>query len=97
MALGRDQVLHVAALARLELDADEIERLIRDLGRILEYVEQLRDLDTEGVPPAAESSTASAPLRSDVLEPGIPHDVALGEAPRTAAGGFAVPAFVEES
>jgi aspartyl-tRNA(Asn)/glutamyl-tRNA(Gln) amidotransferase subunit C len=97
MAIGRDQVLHVAALARLELDAVETERLIHDLGRILEYVEQLRELDTDGVPAATDLSTSVAPLRDDALAPGVAHDVALGEAPRTAGGGFAVPAFVEDS
>jgi aspartyl-tRNA(Asn)/glutamyl-tRNA(Gln) amidotransferase subunit C len=97
MRIGRDDVLHASALARLELDDDETERLIRDLGRILEYVEQLSELDTEGVAPTAHVSNVAVALREDRLVAGVEHDVALAEAPRTAAGGFAVPAFVDES
>ncbi len=97
MRIGRDEVLHVAALARLELDEPETERLIRDLGRILDYVERLSELDTEAIAPARTISATAAPLRKDELGSGVAHDVALAEAPRTASGGFAVPGFVEES
>jgi aspartyl-tRNA(Asn)/glutamyl-tRNA(Gln) amidotransferase subunit C len=96
MAIGRDDVKQIAALARLELADGEIERLQRDLGRILEYVELLSELDTDAVEPTAQVSVERAPLRDDRVVPGVSHDQALAEAPRTSAGGFAVPAIMED-
>jgi len=97
MAISREDVLHVARLARLELDEPEVERMIGDLGKILEYVATLSELDTSAVPPTGHVVVGSAPLREDQVEPGLPSDTALGEAPRRAGSGFAVPAFVDES
>ncbi|HLV66995.1 MAG TPA: Asp-tRNA(Asn)/Glu-tRNA(Gln) amidotransferase subunit GatC [Polyangiaceae bacterium] len=96
MAITRETVLHVARLARLELAEDEVAPLMRDLGRILEYVETLRELDTTDVPETAQVTGAAAPLRPDAVAPSLPTELALREAPRHAGGGFAVPAFVEE-
>jgi aspartyl-tRNA(Asn)/glutamyl-tRNA(Gln) amidotransferase subunit C len=96
MPIGRDEVRQIAALARLELSDPEIERLQRDLAQILEYVELLSELDTSAVEPSAYGRVERAPLRDDRVCPGVSHEQALAEAPRTAAGGFAVPAFVEE-
>lgn len=96
MAIDRRDVEHIAALARLKLDQDETERLLTDLGRILKYVEQLSELDTETVEPTTQISAEHAPLRDDQTKPSLSRDVALAEAPRSAAGGFAVPAFVED-
>jgi aspartyl-tRNA(Asn)/glutamyl-tRNA(Gln) amidotransferase subunit C len=96
MAITRDTVLHVARLARLELDPNEIEPLKRDLGSFLEYVETLNELDTSNVPETAQVAVVEAPLRADELRAGVDTEVALAEAPRRAGGGFAVPAFVDE-
>jgi aspartyl-tRNA(Asn)/glutamyl-tRNA(Gln) amidotransferase subunit C len=95
MAITRDNVLHVAKLARLQLAESEIDKMQRDLDGILKYVDQLSELDTTNVP-ATTQMVAAAPFRSDVLVPSLPHDLALSQAPRSSADGFAVPAFVDE-
>lgn len=96
MAITRETVLHVAKLARLELGDSEIDRMQKDLGNILEYVKSLAELDTSSVAETAQVAVLGAPLRPDAVEPSLPNEVALREAPRSASGGFAVPAFVEE-
>jgi aspartyl-tRNA(Asn)/glutamyl-tRNA(Gln) amidotransferase subunit C len=96
MAITRETVLHVAKLARLELEDSEIDRMQKDLGNILEYVNSLAELDTDAVAETTQVAVLGAPLRPDVVEPSLSNEVALREAPRTAGGGFAVPAFVDE-
>jgi aspartyl-tRNA(Asn)/glutamyl-tRNA(Gln) amidotransferase subunit C len=96
MPIGRDEVKQIAVLARLELTEPEIAGMQRDLGRILEYIALLSELDTDAVEPTAQVSVDRAPLRDDLVVPGVSHAQALAEAPKIAAGGFAVPAFVEE-
>jgi aspartyl-tRNA(Asn)/glutamyl-tRNA(Gln) amidotransferase subunit C len=96
MAITRENVLHVAKLARLELTEAEIDRMQRDLTGILEYVDQLSELDTKDVPPTTQVAVAAAPFRGDEPRPSIPHDLALSQAPRSSSDGFAVPAFVDE-
>ncbi len=96
MAITRETVLHVAKLARLELEDSEIDRMQKDLGNILEYVNSLAELDTEAVAETTQFAVLGAPLRQDVVAPSLSNEVALREAPRTAGGGFAVPAFVDE-
>jgi aspartyl-tRNA(Asn)/glutamyl-tRNA(Gln) amidotransferase subunit C len=96
MAITRETVLHVARLARLELADDEVSRMQRDLANILGHVELLANLATEGVPETAHIAAERAPLRADATVVGLDQDAALGEAPRKAAGSFAVPGFVDE-
>jgi aspartyl-tRNA(Asn)/glutamyl-tRNA(Gln) amidotransferase subunit C len=96
MAITRETVLHVARLARLELEDDEVLRLQSDLGKILGYVEQLNELSTEGVPATAHVAAERAPLREDTRVPGLDQERALAEAPRQGGGAFAVPGFVDE-
>lgn len=96
MAITRDNVLHVAKLSRLELTETEIDRMQRDLTRILDYVNQLEELDTTDVEATTQVAVAAAPLRGDVVVPSLPHDLALSQAPRSSSDGFAVPAFVDE-
>jgi len=96
MAITRDDVLHVAKLAKLELSEAEVERMVRDLGTILEHVAELSTVDTKGVPPTAYGAVEAAPFRPDVVVESVDRDAALREAPRHEDGGFAVPAFVDE-
>jgi aspartyl-tRNA(Asn)/glutamyl-tRNA(Gln) amidotransferase subunit C len=96
MAITRETVLHVAKLARLELETDEIDRMLKDLGNILEYVNSLAELDTASVTETTQVDVIAAPLRPDQVEPCLTNEMALRDAPRSAGGGFAVPAFVEE-
>ena len=96
LAITRETVLHVARLARLELSADEVLTMQESLDKILGYVEQLGELAIDGVPETAHVAAERAPFREDALVPSLDADSALGEAPRRGAGGFAVPAFVDE-
>jgi aspartyl-tRNA(Asn)/glutamyl-tRNA(Gln) amidotransferase subunit C len=96
MAITRDNVLHVAKLARLELTDTEIDRMQRDLSTILDYVNQLSELDTSDVPATTQVAVVAAPFRGDEPIPSLPHDVALSQAPRSSSDGFAVPGFVDE-
>lgn len=97
MAITRNDVLHVARLARLRLEDAEVDRFAAELERIVDYVAELQALDTEGVPPTAQVSVESAPLRPDETRTGLEREQALGEAPRSHDGAFAVPGFVDES
>jgi aspartyl-tRNA(Asn)/glutamyl-tRNA(Gln) amidotransferase subunit C len=96
MAITRDNVLHVAKLARLELSEAEIDKMQRDLDGILEYVNQLSELDTKDVAATTQVAVVAAPFRGDEPRPSLPHDLALSQAPRSSSDGFAVPAFVDE-
>ncbi|HEY4116567.1 MAG TPA: Asp-tRNA(Asn)/Glu-tRNA(Gln) amidotransferase subunit GatC [Byssovorax sp.] len=86
----------LARLARLALTDAEIARISRDLEGILAYVDQLGELDLEGVPPTAYGQLSEASLRPDVPAPSLPRETALREAPQATADGFAVPSFVDE-
>jgi aspartyl-tRNA(Asn)/glutamyl-tRNA(Gln) amidotransferase subunit C len=97
MSVDKETVAKIARLARVRVEEGQKEALARELSNILGWIEQLSELDTEGVEPTAHVSNVAAALREDRLEAGVEHEVALAEAPRAAAGGFAVPAFVEES
>lgn len=96
MSITRETVLHIAQLARLKLDAHEVESLQSDLSKILDYVAELDELQTDDVPPTAHMATANA-ARRDEPRMGLTPAQALAEAPKTIQGGFAVPAFVDES
>jgi aspartyl-tRNA(Asn)/glutamyl-tRNA(Gln) amidotransferase subunit C len=96
MSITRETVLHVARLARLELDADEVTKMERDLAKILGYVSELAELPTEGIPATSQVAAERAPLRPDVLVPSLDHEQALSEAPRRGSEAFAVPGFVDE-
>ncbi|GAC1561277.1 MAG: Asp-tRNA(Asn)/Glu-tRNA(Gln) amidotransferase subunit GatC [Polyangiales bacterium] len=94
--LDRAQVLHVAKLARLTLRDDELPAVTEQLVSILGHLAQLAEVDVDGVEPTAQVGVERMPLRPDVQRPGVPHDVAMAQAPETIGGGFAVPAFVDE-
>ena len=94
MSLSREAVLHVAELASLSLAESEIEGLARDLDAIVRYVEQLNEVDTEGVEPVTGVVLAGE-LRPDVVAPGLTREEALAEAPHATEEGFVVPRFVE--
>ena len=96
MRVSRETVLHIAKLAQLRLEDDEIASFEIDLGNILGHVEQLNHLDTAGIAPTAHVAVTAAPLRGDEVISGLSNEAALAEAPRPREGGFAVPAFVDE-
>ncbi len=92
----REDVIRVAELARLELSDDEAERMSAELGLILDHVEALQALDTEGIVPTAHAIPLATPMRADVPEPGIDPDRALANAPRREGDAFAVPKVLED-
>ncbi|MEJ7797098.1 MAG: Asp-tRNA(Asn)/Glu-tRNA(Gln) amidotransferase subunit GatC [Solirubrobacteraceae bacterium] len=89
--IDREQVLHVARLARLELTEDEVERMSEELSAVLDHIQKIGELDLDGVPATTHVVDVSNALRSDVPQPSLPHEVALGSAPSLADGGFRVP------
>jgi aspartyl-tRNA(Asn)/glutamyl-tRNA(Gln) amidotransferase subunit C len=92
----RDEVAAVAALANLELDADEVTLFARQLGEILAYVDELRRIDTTGIPPTAGIAERHNSDRADEVRPSLPLDDALANAPDAAldAGLFKVPRVI---
>jgi aspartyl-tRNA(Asn)/glutamyl-tRNA(Gln) amidotransferase subunit C len=90
--LSRDQVLHVARLARLELTDDEIERFSGELSKVLDHIEKIGELgDLADVPPTSHVTAVENALRADEPRPSLPAEVALAAAPETDLGGFKVP------
>jgi aspartyl-tRNA(Asn)/glutamyl-tRNA(Gln) amidotransferase subunit C len=89
--LDRDQVLHVARLARLQLSDDEVQRMAVELSKVLDHIEKIRELELEGVPPTSHVIDVVNALRADEPEPCLPPDVALAPAPEPLHGGFGVP------
>ena len=89
--IDREQVLHVARLARLELSDEEIERMAGELSGILEHVDRISGLDLDGVEPTAHVVALENVLRADEPEPSLPRDRALEQAPDVVDGAFRVP------
>jgi aspartyl-tRNA(Asn)/glutamyl-tRNA(Gln) amidotransferase subunit C len=89
--IDREQVLHVARLARLELSDDEVARMSTELSAVLDHIEKIGELDLDGVPPTTHVVEVSNALRPDVVEPSLPREVAFENAPAVADGGFRVP------
>ncbi len=84
--ISRGEVEHIAELARLELGEDEIQGLQADLSRILEYVEQLNELDTSGVQPTAHVAAQDGALREDLPRPSLATQEVLANAPEAEEG-----------
>lgn len=96
MPLTSEQVEHVAQLARLSLDADEVERFRAQLSRILGYLDKVEGLDVSGVPPTAHAvDLATTPLRPDAVRESLPVDDALANAPEREGTLFLVPRIIE--
>jgi aspartyl-tRNA(Asn)/glutamyl-tRNA(Gln) amidotransferase subunit C len=89
--IDREQVLHVARLARLRLDDAETERMASELSGILEHVEVMERLDLEGVEPTARVVHLENVLRPDVVTPSLDRSEALADAPDATADSFRVP------
>jgi aspartyl-tRNA(Asn)/glutamyl-tRNA(Gln) amidotransferase subunit C len=89
--LSRDQVLHVARLARLELTEEEVERFSGELSKVLDHIEKISELDLDAVPPTSHVVAVENALRADEPRPSWPVETMLGGAPDAALGGFRVP------
>ena len=95
MAATQLDVKYVAHLARLQLSADEEKKLSAQLGHILGYIEKLNELDVTGVEPTAHAVPMVNVTRPDKIQPSLPHDDALRNAPARTNGLFIVPKIVE--
>jgi aspartyl-tRNA(Asn)/glutamyl-tRNA(Gln) amidotransferase subunit C len=95
-------VSYVADLANLDLTPQERERLVRDLNSILDYIERLNELDTNNVPPMAQTTvqargaTTNSALRADELRECLPRQAALSNAPDSDGAFFKVPKVIEK-
>jgi aspartyl-tRNA(Asn)/glutamyl-tRNA(Gln) amidotransferase subunit C len=89
--LDREQVLHVARLAKLELSDDEVQRMAAELSHVLDHVDRIRELELDDVPPTSHVVDISSVLREDVPVPCLPRDAVLAAAPEPVDGGFGVP------
>lgn len=89
--IDREQVLHVAKLARLRLSDEEVERMAGELSSILGHIERIEELDLDGVAATTHVVDVGSALRPDEPRPSLPRDVVLAAAPATQDGGFLVP------
>ncbi|HUF07492.1 MAG TPA: Asp-tRNA(Asn)/Glu-tRNA(Gln) amidotransferase subunit GatC [Candidatus Binatia bacterium] len=95
-AISREDVAHVARLARLHLTEDEVDRMQSQLSNILEAIEALRDVDTSHVGPTASVIGLENVMRDDVASAPMPRDVALANAPLRDDPFLRVPTVLEE-
>lgn len=95
MKVSHEEVLHIARLARVGLAEDEITRLSEQLSRLLDTFEVLQQVDTEGVPPTAQSVTLQSIMREDAVVTSLPPDAILDNAPRREGDYFRVRPVLE--
>jgi aspartyl-tRNA(Asn)/glutamyl-tRNA(Gln) amidotransferase subunit C len=95
MASAEIDVKYVAHLARIALTPDEEKKIGAQLGQVLGYIEKLRELDVASVEPTAHAVPMVNVTRADEVQPSLPHEAALRNAPRQAGGLFVVPKIVE--
>jgi aspartyl-tRNA(Asn)/glutamyl-tRNA(Gln) amidotransferase subunit C len=97
MPLSRDQVRHVAMLARLGLEPGDEDFYAEQLSGILEHIDRLQQVDTDDRPPTAQVVEVKNQLREDEPRPGLTQEDALSNAPAAQDGFFRVPSIQEEA
>jgi len=95
MALDKAIVARIATLARIKLPEEELDHWAGQLSHILTWIEQLNEVDTEGVEPMASVAAMKLPMREDVVTDGAAMEKVLANAPQKAHGFFLVPKVVE--
>jgi aspartyl-tRNA(Asn)/glutamyl-tRNA(Gln) amidotransferase subunit C len=95
MSVSHEQVRHIAKLARIAMSEEELERLVPELNAIIGWVEQLGEVDTDGVEPLTAVIEQKLRLRDDVVTDGDIRDDILANAPEAQHGFFAVPKVIE--
>ena len=96
MKITLQDVEQVAKLARLEVSPAEKEAFAKQLSQILTHVEKLKQYDTTGIEPTATVLGQVNVFREDIVQPSLPVEKALANAPEREADGFAVPKIIEE-
>ena len=95
--ISRDDVAHVARLARLDLTSDELERFTEQLGAVLEHARDVEALDVDDVPPTSHPLPMQNVLRPDEVRPSLDRDEVLAAAPSVEDGRFRVPPVLGEA
>jgi aspartyl-tRNA(Asn)/glutamyl-tRNA(Gln) amidotransferase subunit C len=95
MSVNTEQVRHIARLARIAMSDSEVEAMVPELNNILGWVEQLGEVETEGVEPLTAVIDQKLRLRDDVVTDGNIRDAVLANAPAAEHGFFAVPKVIE--
>ena len=95
--ISRDDVAHVARLARLDVTEEELDRFAEQLGAVLEHAAGVAALDTAGVPPTAHPFPLANVLREDEVRPSLDRDEVLAMAPAAEDGRFRVPRILGEA
>ena len=96
MKLSREEVLHISRLARVGISDTEIEKMAEQLSNILENFDILREVDTTGIPPTAQSIDLQNIMRNDIVEASMPVSNVLANAPKLEEDFFKVNAVLEE-
>jgi aspartyl-tRNA(Asn)/glutamyl-tRNA(Gln) amidotransferase subunit C len=89
--IARDEVLHVALLARLAISEEELEPMARELSAVLDHIAKMGELDLSDVPPTSHVVEITGALRPDEPRPSLPREIVLAQAPAVSDGGFLVP------
>ena len=95
MSISKDDVKYIAALARIDVPEDKLESFAKSLGGIVQYVEQLQELDVEDVKPTSHAVPVGNVLRPDVIKPSFTNQEALSFAVEAKDGSFKVPLVIE--
>jgi len=94
MKITKQEVLYVADLARLEIDEASVEKFAGQIGNILEYVDQLKQVDTAGIKPTSHALALTNAFREDTEAQHLERDVSLANAPEQEDGNFVVPKVI---
>jgi len=93
--ITHDEVMYVASLARLDLHEDDVEMFAEQIGKILEHVDTLGNVNTDGVEPATHAISLSNAFRNDDKKEHANREAALSNAPEQEDGAFIVPKIIE--
>lgn len=94
MSITIQEVQHLAKLAKLSFSEDELPKIAQELDAIVGYVEQLKDLSVEGIAPTSHVLDLSNVFREDKVQPALPVEEVLRNAPATNHGYFSVPKVI---
>lgn len=94
MKITRQEVIHVADLARLDLEDAALDRLSQQMGDILEYIDKLKEPDTTDIPPTTHAIRLTNAFRKDILQGHLERDAALSNAPERDDSCFLVPRII---
>jgi aspartyl-tRNA(Asn)/glutamyl-tRNA(Gln) amidotransferase subunit C len=94
MLLSNEDVRHIAQLARLKLNPEEVDPIARQMNDILIYMEKLNNLDTRGVEPTSHALHVANAFREDEVQPSLPLEESLASAPEQGRSAFVVPKVI---